>query len=220
MYMAQPDFESATKYAAELLEQRLPLIYTYHSAWHTCKEVVGMSERLADLEGIDGEERILLVTGAYYHDIGFTQQRENHEMVGAQYIKTILPQFGYSVKQIKIIEGIVMATRIPQTPHNLLEEIVADADLDSLGRVDFWNRSLALRTEMAMLGIYFSDQEWCERQRAFLKQHHYFTTSAKQLRDQQKINNVHFLLERCHEVCPEVSWFEREELPHASGERE
>jgi uncharacterized protein len=134
-------------------------------------------------------------------------QRDNHEMVGAQYANSILPQFGYSPEQIKVVEGIILATRIPQMPQNLLEEIVADADLDSLGRVDFWNRSLALRTEMAMLGSYFTDQEWCERQRGFLRQHHYFTVSARRLRDDQKQNNLNFLLERCQECCPEVNWF-------------
>jgi HD superfamily phosphodiesterase len=205
--MTLPDFESAARHAVEQLEQKLSIIYTYHSLKHTCDEVVGMAERLAGLEGIDGEDRMLLVTGAYFHDIGFVQRPENHELMGVQYVNHVLPQFGYSPAQLKVIEGIILATRIPQRPHNLLEEIVADADLDSLGRVDFWNRSLALRSEMAMLGMYFTDQEWCERQRGFLRQHHYFTASAKRLRDEQKQNNLNFLLERCRECCPEVSWF-------------
>jgi len=207
MPMTLPDFESAARHAVEQLEQKLSIIYTYHSLKHTCDEVVGMAERLAGLEGIDGEDRMLLVTGAYFHDIGFVQRPENHELMGVQYVNHVLPQFGYSPAQLKVIEGIILATRIPQRPHNLLEEIVADADLDSLGRVDFWNRSLALRSEMAMLGMYFTDQEWCERQRGFLRQHHYFTASAKRLRDEQKQNNLNFLLERCRECCPEVSWF-------------
>jgi uncharacterized protein len=204
--MSRPDFEGATKHAAALLEQKLPLIYTYHSAWHTCSEVVGMTERLASLEGVQGDEQLLVVTGAYYHDIGFTQQRDNHELVGVHYVKAVLPHFGYSPGQIEVIEGIILATRIPQRPFNLLEQIVADADLDSLGRVDFWNRSLALRTEMAMLGVYFSDQEWCDRQHGFLKQHNYFTASAQQLRNPQKQMNINFLLDRCQESCPEVTW--------------
>jgi len=207
MPMTLPDFESAARHAVEQLEQKLSIIYTYHSLKHTRDEVVGMTERLAGLEGIDGEDRMLLVTGAYFHDIGFIQRPENHELIGVQYVNHVLPQFGYSPAQLEVIEGIILATRIPQMPHNLLEEIVADADLDSLGRVDFWNRSLALRSEMAMLGIYFTDQEWCERQRGFLRQHHYFTASAKRLRDEQKQNNLNFLLERCQECCPEVNWF-------------
>jgi uncharacterized protein len=206
MVMVLPDFDSAAQYATEQLEHKLSIIYTYHSLAHTRDEVVGMAERLAKLEGVDGEGKMLLVTGAYFHDIGFILQPRNHEQVSASYASSVLPQFGYSPAQIKVVEGIILATRIPQKPKNLLEEIVDDADLDSLGRADFWNRSLALRSEMAMLGIYFTDQEWCERQRGFLKQHHYFTASAKQLRDGQKKNNYNFLIDRCQECCPEVSW--------------
>jgi len=206
MYMTTPDFTGAAQHAIERLEKKLSTFYTYHSLKHTCDEVVGMAERLAILEGIDGEERVLLITGAYFHDIGFTLQRDNHEQVGAHYAQCVLPQFGYSPGQIEVVEGIIMATRIPQMPRNLLEEIVDDADLDSLGRVDFWNRSLALRSEMALWGKYFTDQEWCERQRGFLAQHNYFTSSAKQLRDEQKQNNINFLLERCQECCPDGNW--------------
>ena len=208
MSMFLPDFQGAARHAVGQLEGKLPGIYTYHSLKHTCEEVVGMTERLAILEGIDGEERMLMLTGAYFHDIGFTLQRDNHELAGVQYIHHVLPQFGYSPDQVQVVEGIILATRIPQRPNNLFEEIVDDADLDSLGRIDFWNRSLALRTELAMLGVYFTDQEWCERQRGFLRQHHYFTVSAKQLRDEQKLNNLQFLLDRCQETCPDVDWGE------------
>ena len=204
--MILPDFQSAAQHAIERLEHKLSLLYTYHSMKHTCEEVVGMTGRLADMEGLDEEARVLMITGAYFHDIGFTIQRVNHEQVGAEYIHGVLPQFGYSLRQIEVIQGIILATRIPQTPKNLMEEIVADADLDSLGRIDFWNRSLALRTEMAMLGMYFTDEEWCERQRNFLQQHHYFTASAKQLRDEQKQINIQFLLKRCQESCPDLNW--------------
>jgi predicted metal-dependent HD superfamily phosphohydrolase len=206
MTMTLPDFQSAAQHAIEQLEHKLPIVYTYHSLLHTRDEVVGMTERLAILEGIDGEDRMLMVTGAYFHDIGFTIQRQNHELASVQYVNQVLPQFGYSPAQIKVVEGIILATHIPQKPQTLLEQIVDDADLDSLGRTDFWNRSLALRTEMAMLGVYFTDQEWCERQRGFLKQHHYFTPSAKQLREEQKQVNLSFLLDRCRESCPEVNW--------------
>ncbi len=207
MGMKMPDFQSATQHAIDRLEHKLSIRYTYHSMWHTCEEVAVMTGRLADMEGADEESRMLMVTGAYFHDVGFTIQRLNHEQVGAEYIHEVLPHYGYTPGQIEIIQGIILATRIPQTPHNKLEEIVDDADLDSLGRIDFWNRSLALRTEMAMLGIYFTDEEWCERQRNFLKQHHYFTDSAKLLREVQKQNNIQFFLTRCSESCPEINWF-------------
>ena len=36
-------------------------------------------------------------------------------------------------KDIEIICGIIMATKIPQRPKNYLEEIICDADLNYLG---------------------------------------------------------------------------------------
>lgn len=204
--MGLPDFQSASQHAIDRLENKLSILYTYHSMRHTCEEVVGMTGKLADMEGMDAESRMLMVTGAYFHDIGFTIQRQNHELVGAEYILAVLPQYGYTRGQIEVVRGIILATRLPQTPYNLMEQIVADADLDSLGRSDFWTRSLALRYEMALLGMYFNDDEWCERQRKFLRQHQYFTPSAKLLRDEQKKSNILFLLDRCQETCPEINW--------------
>ncbi len=39
------------------------------------------SERLSVLEGVGGVECILLLTAAYFHDIGFGEQFEGHEEI-------------------------------------------------------------------------------------------------------------------------------------------
>jgi hypothetical protein len=79
---------------------------------------------------------------------------------------------------------------MPRTPHTLLEEILADADLDNLGRSDFMQRSLDLRKEWETFGRQWTDQEWYISQLDFLAEHHYFTASARQLRDVQKLKNI------------------------------
>src|SRR5512135_329145 len=112
--MSVPDFEKAKQHAIYQLEHKLSPVYAYHSRWHTCDEVAGMAERLAALESLDGEGRVLILTGAYYHDIGFTIQQKDHELVGVKYIQQVLPQFGYSPDQIEVVRGIILATRIPQ----------------------------------------------------------------------------------------------------------
>jgi uncharacterized protein len=83
-----------------------------------------------------------------------------------------------------------MATRMPRTPQTLGEEILADADLDSLGRADFMQRSLDLRKEWGTFGRYWTDQEWFVSQLEFLAEHRYFTASARLLRDEQKQRNM------------------------------
>jgi hypothetical protein len=72
----------------------------------------------------------------------------------------------------------------------LLEEILADADLDVLGRKDFFPRSEALRQESANFGREIGQKEWHEGQLALLKSHEYFTTAARTLRNGMKESHI------------------------------
>jgi uncharacterized protein len=193
--MSQPDFERAKRYALERLEWELPPTLRYHSVAHTRDDVLPAVERLATLEGVVEEALLLLRTAALYHDIGFVEQYENNEAIGVRIAMQALPGFGYSPPHIQVIRGIIMATRLPQSPHMLLEEIMADADLDVLGREDFWLRNQALRTEVAAFGTPVSDEEWYSGQLKFMQNHSYFTQAARTLRAERKQKNIEAMKE-------------------------
>ena len=84
----------------------------------------------------------------------------------------------------------IMATQIPQTPHNKLEQIICDADLDYLGRDDFFTIGNKLFDELCMYGIINTELEWNKLQVRFLEKHHYFTPSAKKIRKAKKAENL------------------------------
>jgi len=193
-----PDFEAAQQYALGRLRRELPPELVYHSVWHTEEDVLPGVERLAEWSGVVGEPLLLLRTAALYHDLGFVTQRVGHEDVSIRIAATVLPDFGYSPEQIEQIKGMIAATRLPQTPTNLLEEILADADLDSLGRTDFTPRNQALRAEMAQYGVLHTDVEWLQGELNFLSGHRYFTAAAHALRDEQKQKNIEELKELLH----------------------
>lgn len=180
------DFEGARDYALGRLERELSPLLTYHCIEHTRDDVAGAAKRLAALEGITGEALLLLLTAVYYHDLGFVIQRADHEATSIGMARQILPRFGYTPQQIEIITNLIQATRLPQTPHNLLEQIMADADLDVLGREDFWRHNRDLRAEMEAFGGPVDDEVWCQGQIVFLSQHRYFTESARRLRQPHK----------------------------------
>ncbi len=188
--MSTPDFERAKHYAFERLRHDLHPNLDYHTLAHTREDVLPAAERLAAIERVDQESLLLLRTAACYHDIGFVERRDEHEVASAQIARAVLPQFGYQTDQISAIHGMIMATRLPQSPHTLLEEILADADLDSLGREDFLPLSMALRDELTAFGAPTNDQEWYARQLTFLRGHRYFTVAASTLRDTQKRRNM------------------------------
>jgi uncharacterized protein len=187
------DYEHARQYAIERLTHELAGELTYHSIWHTCDDVVLAVERLAQRSGVVGDELLLLRTAAYYHDIGFIEQRDGHETVGVRIAEAILPQYGYTPNDVQIVSAAILATRLPQSPRTLLEQLLADADLDVLGRDDFMQRNDALRTELAFYGADVSDAAWYRGQIQFLSQHHYWTTAAIELRNPGKQHNLSVL---------------------------
>ncbi len=193
--MDHPDYEQVSQYVTALLEQNLPPQRVYHNLAHTRDEVLAAVERLAAMEGIDGEDLLLLRTAAWFHDAGFIVQGANHEAIGAQLASQALPDFGYRPEQIDAIQGMIMATRLPQSPHILLEQIMADADLDLLGCDEFMDRNQDLRAEMATYGQTMTDQEWFSSQLDFLRNHTYFTASANALRTGGKLRNARLLQE-------------------------
>ncbi len=191
--MNLPDFERARRHAFERLERELAHDLVYHSLRHTRDDVLPAVRHFAAMEGVDGEEMLLLSTAAVYHDIGFIEQYFNHESVGVRIAEETLPQFGFSRAQIQVIQNIIWATKLPQTPRNLLEQIMADADLDVLGRDDFLERNQDLRAELALYDKPVSDYEWYSRQLQFLTSHQYFTAAARASRGITKQRNIDML---------------------------
>lgn len=193
------DYSGARQYALNRLDSELSPKLFYHCAAHTRYDVARASERLARLEGVPENDLRLLMTAVYFHDIGFTQLKETtreayrdlqHELLSAQIARRVLPEYGFGPQELDTIEGIIMATRLPQSPRNLLEKIIADADLDSIGREDFWSTSANLRIEMAAFGTLYTDYDWYEFQVRFLSGHSYFTDAAHQFRDEGKARNI------------------------------
>lgn len=198
---SSPDFAGARDYALNRLEQELPSTLLYHSLWHTRDEVAVRAQWLAKHEGLSAKMQGLIATAAYLHDIGFIVQRIDHERMSARIAADTLPHFGFLPRDIAMIQGMILATRLPQTPRNIVEEVIADADLDVLGRNDFFVRNRALRDELAQAGIVTSDEEWYAQQVQFLARHHYFTEIARRQRVQTKLRN----LERLHDMIKDRS---------------
>ena len=140
------------RYALSRLERELSPELTYHSLWHTAEDVLPAAQRLAALMGVSPEDARLLEIGAAYHDIGFVVRRQEHERAGAEIAAQVLPGFGFTSEQVAAVQGMILATRIPQSPRTPLEEILADADLDVLGRDDSLARSQVFRAELASYG--------------------------------------------------------------------
>lgn len=185
-----PDHAGAVAYALDRLRAELPDYLHYHNLAHTRDDVLPAAIRLATLSHVSEPDTRLLEVAAAFHDVGQIHLDMGHEALGTEIIDDVLPGFGFSGEDITRIAAMIMATRLPQTPLNELEALLADADLDSLGREDFLATSVALWRERAERGTDIPWPTWLQHQIAFLTSHRYFTPAARQLRDAGKRGNI------------------------------
>lgn len=187
--------KEAVAFIMRKMEKELPENLYYHSILHI-NDVMESAKKLAALENIQEHDRNLLFTAVAFHDSGFIYQVNDHELKGCEIVREVLPNFDYNDEEIAIICNMIMATKIPQSPKSLLDEIICDADLDYLGRDDFWEIGAKLYNELTHLGVLENEEQWNRLQMKFLSSHNYFTNSAKSLREEtkrkylEKINNI------------------------------
>lgn len=183
------NYAALEKTVMEQLRKELPPHVVYHSTEHV-RDVICAVQEIAGAEGIQGEELTLLKTAALLHDTGFLFSAEHHEERSCELAAEYLPHYGYSGAAIGKIKGMILATRIPQRPQTRLEKILADADLDYLGRDDFFTVGNRLFRELLHSGVVKNENEWNALQEKFLEAHTYFTETSKKNRAEKKAENL------------------------------
>ncbi|MBJ7429522.1 MAG: HD domain-containing protein [Bacteroidia bacterium] len=183
------DYQKASDFIINKIKTELPGNLYYHSYNHVM-DVLQAAIQLGEMENLSEYDLTLLKTAVLFHDSGFIKQNNEHEAIGCEIAKESLPNFNYSTEQIETICGMIMATKIPQTPNNLLEQIICDADLDYLGRDDFWVIGNHLFMELKMYGVLKNENDWNLLQLKFLTKHNYFTKSAIMLRQEKKNDHI------------------------------
>ena len=165
--------------------EKLPDSLYYHNLKHTV-DVVTQVELIGKAEGVSEEDMLLLKTAALFHDTGHLVSYDHHEEEGARMAREMLPQYHYTHQQIERIAELILATRMPPQPRNLLEKIICDADLDYLGRTDFVPVAYNLYKELKVRNKVNSFEHWKQVQIDFIRNHAYFTETAQRLREVNK----------------------------------
>jgi len=178
-------FTDMQELVLDKLERELPDYLFYHNVKHTV-DVVTEVELIGWGEGCTDEEILLLKTAGLFHDAGHTVAYDDHEFHGAVIAREMLPKYNYTSEQIERICSVIMSTKLPPKPTNLLEEIICDSDLDYLGRSDFIPVSNTLFEELKAQNKMGSLNDWNKIQVKFISGHQYFTKTARSLREVNK----------------------------------
>ncbi|MCX6284359.1 MAG: HD domain-containing protein [Bacteroidetes bacterium] len=188
------DFQGAKSFIVEKLRKELNPGYTYHCLGHTL-DVHAAVIRLIGMEGIPEEEARLMEVAALYHDSGMLVRYLDHESASVDLATRFLPDFSFKKEEIAMISSLILVTRLPQKASSIAEQVLCDADLDYLGREDFFIHSFELQNEWNHFGIRKTDlTSWLDIQVKFLSEHDYFTKSAVLLRSRKKSENLNEII--------------------------
>ncbi|MFH1118881.1 MAG: HD domain-containing protein [Bacteroidota bacterium] len=191
-----------TDFIVEKMRRELPDFIVYHSVEHTL-DVHDAAVRLASMEGLSEQDTRLVRAAALLHDSGISVSFHDHEEISASIAAQYLPSFGFNADEIEKVQRMIITTKLPQSAASIEEQILCDADLDYLGRGDFFIIGQKLRLEWELTGNRVSLCDWYIIQMKFLKKHRYFTKSARDLRDKRKQQNLEEIEHLCTFKCAE-----------------
>ncbi|MGX5818705.1 Pycsar system effector family protein [Chitinophaga lutea] len=166
-------------------------VLVYHNIAHT-QQVVQAAEQIAAYYRLSQQDLLCVVTAAWFHDVGYLLgERQHHEAAGAEAAKAFMLSQGLPEGTADAVAGCILATRLPQQPNNLMEQIVCDADLFHLGSKEFSKRNKLMRTEAELAyGSHIQGIDWTKSTIQLLENHHYHTAYCQTLLKQQKEENL------------------------------
>ncbi len=171
--------------------QRPDLVY--HNLEHT-QTVVDHAKKIAQHYQLSEPDHFVVMAAAWFHDTGYLEGRHYHEENGAKKAEEFLKQHQVSEETISAVKHAILATRMPQSPKNLLEQIVCDADLYHFGSAHFDERSNLMRKELEIISnCEIRKKDWRNNTVKLMEAHRYHTDYARDMLNAAKEKNLEAL---------------------------
>ena len=172
----------------EELKEKLAPSLSYHSYGHII-DVANVCDKYIRTYRIGEQMAKLIRIAAVSHDFGYTVSSIDHEERSITLIEPMLRPI-LTKEEIALVNGMIRATKVPQQPRTFYDKILADADLDYLGRDDYDELSEKLHQEFLHFGVIKTEREWLDLQINFLESHEYHTLYAKWNRRKLKLSKL------------------------------
>jgi predicted metal-dependent HD superfamily phosphohydrolase len=188
---------AAEQYVVNIFSQRISRELSFHSFEHT-RDVVLHCELIAGNYELNETDHTALILAAWFHDTGYSSgSKKTHEQESQRIATEFLERNHAGPELIARVNGCIIATRMPQSPTNLIERIICDADLFHLGTDEFGAKSKLLRQEINNFQEdKIGKKEWKKLNIEFLDRHRYFTEYGRETLEPVKHRHLHELKEK------------------------
>ncbi len=170
----------AEAYAKEVLKG-FPRDFHYHDIEHTTN-VAQATLRIGRKSNVSRTDLENLQIAAWFHDLGYQEGVADHEEESVRIMKAKLREWDVDESRISEVERLILATKMPHKPTDILTGIMCDADLFHLCQPDFYKSSEKLRKEINCTCCKsIQPAEWVRMNLEFLKNHRYFTEYGRKV---------------------------------------
>lgn len=174
-------------------------VFVYHNVKHT-EYVVDAAMRIANHYQLSDDDFFIVVAAAWFHDTGYLIDRTQHEEKSVETARGFLAGENLDAALMDKIAGCILATKMPQKPEGLLQQIICDADLFHLGTDDFKKKNKLMREEHNLLNPdhQVTKAEWRDKTVKFFDGFEFHTDYARLLLTDKKNKNITELKEKVY----------------------
>lgn len=182
--------KQAAEHVSSFLSKELTDVYCYHDLAHT-QDVVNAVNGIASGMKLTDHEKYILNVAAWFHDIGYVDNPDAHEPTAAAMAAKFLEANKVDSDDVRKVKGCILATKYPQHPSGLLEQIICDADMLHLGRKEYFKKSALIREEWRLAkGENHNELQWLRLNIDFITNHRFHTRFCRENFDSRKAKNL------------------------------
>lgn len=182
--------QAISSYVANYFREHGSEELLYHNYEHTASVATAAAELNAHY-GLSEQDDFIVRAAAWFHDLGYLVDPDNHEAASVVLAENFLKEKQIPFVIIDEVKACILATRMPQKPKNLLQQIVCDADMSHFSTDSFPEKSKQLRKELqTRCGLAISKNAWRHQTICLLEVHQYHTDYARAHWNVKKMENL------------------------------
>lgn len=188
--------EEAKEFVTNILTSELSENCLFHTINHTL-EVLNNAEIIGSHSNLDKDEMNLLRMSALFHDVGYVDVYDNHEIESAARAEAFLRSKNVDKESINQVVKAILATKMPQRPGDKISEILCDSDLMYLTFDNYFDQIDLMREEWEKVGkARLNHIQFHQQSLEFFVQHHYHSEYGKNVLQPIKEKNELLIREK------------------------
>jgi len=173
--------EEAKEFVTAILTHELSDKCLFHTIAHTL-DVLKNAEIIGRYCNLDEYSLNVLRISALFHDVGYVDAYDDHEMYSADRARDFLKSKDVEELSIYQVEVAIHSTKTPQNPSDDISKILCDADLMNLTFDDYFEQIDLMREEWEKVGkAKLNSQEFHMKSLEFFRAHKYHSKYGKKI---------------------------------------